>query len=182
MQPIPGRAPAAEPQEGRHHGTHRQAALVTGSTGGIGRETAQLLAAAGAAGRGHRTRQPSAARPTVKAITENGGAARFVAADLTDPDSLRPLADAAGAVDILVNNAAHLPRRTDRRDQDLGAEFDGDVSAANVRAPFLLTAALAPAMVAKGSGSHRQRQHHGRPHRHARPAGLQRDARPRWNR
>lgn len=49
---------------------------------------------------------------------------------------LRLLAEEAGAVDILVNNAAIFP-----------------ALAANVRAPYLLTAALAPSMIAKGSGS-----------------------------
>jgi hypothetical protein len=42
----------------------------------------------------------------IRAITAAGGRGRFVAADLTDLDSLRRLADQAGAVDILVNNAA----------------------------------------------------------------------------
>jgi NAD(P)-dependent dehydrogenase (short-subunit alcohol dehydrogenase family) len=41
----------------------------------------------------------------VDAITADGGKARFVAADLTQPAELDGLAEQAGQVDILVNNA-----------------------------------------------------------------------------
>jgi NAD(P)-dependent dehydrogenase (short-subunit alcohol dehydrogenase family) len=124
-------------------------ALVTGSTAGIGNETAKLLAQAGAevivSGR-----DVERGAATVRAIAESGGrAARFIAADLTDMDSLRGLAEQAGSVDILVNNAAFIvPAPTVAQDV---ATFDTLV-AANVRAPYFLTAALAPAMLAKGSG------------------------------
>lgn len=141
-------------------------ALVTGGTGGIGSETAKLLAAAGAqvvvTGR-----DAERGAAVVKAISENGGSARFVAADLTDPRSLRALTEAAGAVDILVNNAAQFPMGptiaqaanssiTDAAPDEAElfdtTSFDA-AFAANVRAPYQLTAALAPAMVAKGFGS-----------------------------
>ncbi len=124
-------------------------ALVTGSTGGIGGETAKLLAAAGAevvvSGR-----NPDRGEATVQAIIEGGGKARFVATDLADVAALRHLADVAGAVDILVNNAAAFPVAA-TVDQDVDS-FDAAL-ATNVRAPYFLTAALAPGMVAKGSGS-----------------------------
>ncbi len=85
-------------------------ALVTGSTGGIGAETARLMAAAGAevVVSGRNAERGAA---TVRSITDTGGKARFVAADLTDPAALRCLAEAAGPVDILVNNAAIFPGR-----------------------------------------------------------------------
>ncbi len=141
-------------------------ALVTGGTGGIGSETAKLLAAAGAqvVVTGRDTERGAA---VVKAICETGGSARFLPADLTDPRSLRALVDAVGAVDILVNNAAQFPMGpTVPQDAPFGdtgtaasdaelfdtASFDA-AFAANVRAPFQLTAAFAPAMVAKGFGS-----------------------------
>lgn len=124
-------------------------ALITGSTSGIGRETAALMAASGATvvvtGRNQERGEQ-----TVKEITGNGGTARFIAADLADLDSLRRLADQAGAVDILVNNAGIFPGApTVTQDVD---SFDATLSA-NIRAPFFLTAALAPAMLAKGSGA-----------------------------
>lgn len=124
-------------------------ALITGSTGGIGSEAARLIAASGA----HvivsgRDRERGAA--TVKSITEAGNSARFVPADLTDLTSLRRLAEEAGDVDILVNNAATFPvGPTTSQDQE---SFDTAL-AANVRAPYFLTAALAPGMVTRGSGS-----------------------------
>jgi NAD(P)-dependent dehydrogenase (short-subunit alcohol dehydrogenase family) len=124
-------------------------ALVTGSTGGIGSAAAKLLAANGAevivSGR-----DVERGDATVQAITDAGGAARFIAAELTDLEALRRLAVAAGEVDILVNNAAIFPVGA-TTDQDV-ASFDRAL-AANIRAPYFLTAAIAPAMIAKGSGS-----------------------------
>ncbi|MEV6513750.1 SDR family oxidoreductase [Streptomyces sp. NPDC051642] len=124
-------------------------ALITGSTGGIGSETARLMAAAGAdvVVSGRNAERGAA---TVRSITDADGRARFVAADLTDPTSLRRLADEAGTVDISVNNAAIFPG-SPTVDQDPGT-LDEALSA-NVRAPYLLTAALAPGMIAKGAGS-----------------------------
>ncbi|MFC9636465.1 SDR family NAD(P)-dependent oxidoreductase [Streptomyces mirabilis] len=85
----------------------------------------------------------------VNAIAENGGLARFFAADLSDLESLRVLANRVGTVDILVNNAAViLPAPTASQGV---ASFEA-VLAANVRAPYFLTAALAPAMLAQGAG------------------------------
>jgi NAD(P)-dependent dehydrogenase (short-subunit alcohol dehydrogenase family) len=124
-------------------------ALITGGTGGIGRATAVLLAEAGAdvVVSGRNAERGAA---TVQEIKERGGTARFVAADLTDLDSLRGLAEQAGNVDILVNNAAVFPGGP-TVSQD--AETFDAVLAANIRAPYFLTAALAPAMIARGSGS-----------------------------
>lgn len=124
-------------------------ALVTGSTSGIGKATAAALARLGAtvvitgrdAERGARV---------VKEIEESGGSARFVAADLSDPGQVTHLAREAGEVDILVNNAG---RSWFGPTADLDvATFDG-LFASNVRSAYLLTAAIAPAMAERGSGS-----------------------------
>jgi NAD(P)-dependent dehydrogenase (short-subunit alcohol dehydrogenase family) len=131
-------------------------ALVTGGTGGIGSETAKLLAEHGAevviTGR-----DAERGAAVVKAIEERGGTARFVAADLTDPASLRALVETVGDVDILVNNAALFPIEPTITQNGDAANFDtasfDTTFAANVRAPYFLTAALAPAMLAKGSGA-----------------------------
>ncbi|MEU7527210.1 SDR family oxidoreductase [Saccharothrix sp. NPDC042600] len=126
-----------------------QVALVTGSTAGIGRETARVLARAGAevvvtgrdAGRG---------AETVREIEGEGGVARFVEADMGDLDAVRRLAAEVGDLDILVNNAGVYPfaPTVEQTVEDYDLMFD-----VNVRALFFLTAALAPGMVAKGSGS-----------------------------
>jgi NAD(P)-dependent dehydrogenase (short-subunit alcohol dehydrogenase family) len=126
-----------------------QTALITGSTAGIGAETALLFAREGAdvvvSGR-------DAARGAaiVQAIRDAGGDARFAAADLSDLDSVARLAREAGDVDILVNNAALFPLAP--LSEQTPASFD-EAFAVNVRAPYFLAAALAPAMVAKGAGS-----------------------------
>ncbi len=126
-----------------------KSALITGSTGGIGGETARLMAAAGAdvivSGRNEERGEA-----LVKEILAGGGSARFVRAELTDVGAVVRLAEAAGEVDVLVNNAATWPGAA-TVDQDV-ASFD-DALATNLRAPYFLTAKLAPAMVAKGAGS-----------------------------
>jgi NAD(P)-dependent dehydrogenase (short-subunit alcohol dehydrogenase family) len=129
-------------------------ALVTGATSGIGRAAAVALASRGAhvliSGR-------DAARgdAVVAAIRAAGGKADFIAADLTDADSVRALARRAtetggGHVDILVNNAGIFPfgPTEGTPDQDIDTAY-----AVNVKAPFILVGELAPAMAARGKGA-----------------------------
>ena len=87
---------------------------------------------------------------TVKAIEAIGGQSRFVAADLSDPSDIRRLAEGAGDIDILVNNAGFsvFGPTADLEPQKFDALF-----ASNVRAPFLLVAAVAPGMAARGRGT-----------------------------
>jgi NAD(P)-dependent dehydrogenase (short-subunit alcohol dehydrogenase family) len=129
-------------------------ALVTGATSGIGRAVAGLLAARGAhvivSGR-------DAARgdQVVAGVRAAGGQADFLASELGDAGSVRTLAGNAvdlggGRVDILINNAGVFPAGPTAG--VLAADFDLTY-AINVRAPFLLVGALAPAMAARGQGS-----------------------------
>jgi NAD(P)-dependent dehydrogenase (short-subunit alcohol dehydrogenase family) len=129
-------------------------ALVTGATSGIGRAVAVSLARRGAhvlaSGR-------DAARgdAVITEIRAAGGKADFIAADLADAASVRALARQAtelggGHVDILVNNAGVFPfgPTSGASDEDIDTAY-----AVNVKAPFILTGELAPAMAARGKGS-----------------------------
>jgi NAD(P)-dependent dehydrogenase (short-subunit alcohol dehydrogenase family) len=124
-------------------------ALVTGSTSGLGRAIADQLADQGAYLVVH-GRDSARGSRAVEEIERRGGKARFVRADLSDPDELQRLVGNLDHIDILVNNAGF---------SWFGATADLDIAtfdrifASNVRAPYFLVAAIAPAMAAKGSGS-----------------------------
>jgi NAD(P)-dependent dehydrogenase (short-subunit alcohol dehydrogenase family) len=124
-------------------------ALVTGATSGIGRAAAEALARQGAAVIVH-GRDVTRGEAVASAIAAEGGKARFVAADLSQPGGMDELIEQAGPVDILVNNAG-FSWFGPTEELDL-ATFE-QLMVANVRAPYFLVAALAPAMVARGSGS-----------------------------
>ncbi|MBI3270085.1 MAG: 3-oxoacyl-[acyl-carrier-protein] reductase [Planctomycetes bacterium] len=85
-----------------------KAAIVTGASRGIGREVALALAERGAAVVCAATNEALLAE-TVKAVTENGGKALAVRADVSlaaDADRLaEETMKAFGRIDILVNNA-----------------------------------------------------------------------------
>jgi NAD(P)-dependent dehydrogenase (short-subunit alcohol dehydrogenase family) len=126
-----------------------QRALVTGATSGLGRAIALQLARDGAEVIVH-GRDPERGARVVEEIAAAGGSARFVAADVGDPEAVERLVREAGDVDILVNNAGFSVWGPT-------AEFDLEdfdaMYAGNVRAPFQLVAAMAPAMVRRGAGS-----------------------------
>ncbi len=127
-------------------------AIVTGGNGGIGLAMAAALAQAGA-------RVVLAARNAEKGadavhqIAEAGGHARFVAADLSDPqaaaDCVARAAEYEGRLDILINNAGITARK---RPEDLDiAEWDA-VLRTNLTAAFACSKAAYPALQASGAG------------------------------
>jgi NAD(P)-dependent dehydrogenase (short-subunit alcohol dehydrogenase family) len=135
----------------QEHATEPRVALVTGATSGIGRAVALELAAQGLTVLVH-GRDPERGKQTVAAIEEAGGSARFLAAELADADSVAGLAaeaSAAGPVDVLINNGG-FSWFGPTADMDL-ATYDR-LWDSNVRAAFLLVAALAPGMAERGRG------------------------------
>ncbi len=124
-------------------------ALVTGGTSGIGRAAAEALAREGA----HvlvTGRNEERGAEVVAAIEAAGGEAEFVRADLASAEEARALAERAGDVDILVNNAGVFPAGPTHELPE--SAFD-ETFAVNVKAPFFLTAAIAPQMAARGGGA-----------------------------
>jgi NAD(P)-dependent dehydrogenase (short-subunit alcohol dehydrogenase family) len=125
-------------------------ALVTGATSGIGREIAIELAGRGANVIVHGRPDRSPGELVVQAITGAGGSARLASAELSEPAEVQMLAREVGAVDVLVNNAGfQWYGPTEQLERDI---FDR-LFAVNVRAPYMLVAALGPAMAERGSGS-----------------------------
>jgi 3-oxoacyl-[acyl-carrier protein] reductase len=123
-----------------------KAALVTGSSRGIGRAVAMMLARAGAAVAVN-ARSAEAVAATVAAIKEScGGSVTEVIGDVTDPREalsvVEHAATALGRLDILVNNAggAFGPTRL----QDIkSADWDAVVNL-NLRAAFICSQAALP--------------------------------------
>lgn len=123
-------------------------ALVTGATSGIGRATAVQLAGQGATVMVH-GRDLSRGAAVAAEIENTGGSARFVGADLADPTEALRLAEEAGDVDILINNAGFAWFGPSAK---LAANTLDRLFAANVQSPYLLVSVLAPKMVARGGG------------------------------
>jgi len=134
-------------------------ALVTGSTSGIGRETALALGELGADVMVH-GRDAAAGQDVVDELVAMGREATFQQADYASVDEVRALAAAVGEwtddLELLCNNAGGLFR--EGRLTDLGVEYTFHV---NHLSPYLLTAELLPTLaddariVTTSSGAHR---------------------------
>jgi NAD(P)-dependent dehydrogenase (short-subunit alcohol dehydrogenase family) len=128
-------------------------ALVTGGNSGIGLAMARALGLAGA-GVVLVARRKDELDAAAKGLADSDGiAAAPMPADLAEPDcAIRIAAELSSRnmhIDILVN-AAGVNLRQPFRDVTADA-FDLHM-ALHLRAPFLLTQALAPAMAARGHG------------------------------
>ena len=128
-------------------------ALVTGAATGIGRATALQFAQAGAAVVVNHLGRAALAQALVDQITQAGGRAWALEADVTSASSVAALVDQIAAlgvpIDILVNNAGIIQEKPfldtteDDWDRMLGADL---------KSVFLVARAVLPQMVARGSG------------------------------
>jgi NAD(P)-dependent dehydrogenase (short-subunit alcohol dehydrogenase family) len=139
------------PRIGTFHGRLAgKRALVTGSTRGLGRTTAEWLAREGASifASG---RDEADVDETIAALRALGVDAWGAPADLARTEEAHRLAktalETAGPFDILVNNAGMSIQQHFTEVSD--AQWDEQVNV-NMRAPFILSQHIARAMIAEG--------------------------------
>jgi NAD(P)-dependent dehydrogenase (short-subunit alcohol dehydrogenase family) len=130
----------------------RKVAIVTGGAGSIGRAAVELFAAAGAQVV-VADRDRDGARACAEAVTASGGRAQPLELDVADERAIErgfaQIADAAGRIDVLVNNAGMNIRKP-------AVEIPLDewerVIAVNLTAAFVCARVAARHMIAGGQG------------------------------
>lgn len=131
-----------------------QVALVTGGARRIGRSIALALGDAGASVAVHYNTSSVEATEVVACLQKAGVETIALQADLSQVDSIRPLAveaeDKLGAIDILINNAAIFePIPWDKiTEKDWDRFLD-----TNLKAQFFLAQAVAVGMKERGRGT-----------------------------
>lgn len=129
--------------------------LITGSSRGIGRATAEKLAALG-----HHvivtSRDADAAAEAARAIVEAGGRARGLQLDVTDAESVRRAAadvtTLEGRLDVLVNNAGVLPEATGSASEAVGLDLFRETFGTNVFGAVAVLEAFLPLVRASSAG------------------------------
>lgn len=125
-------------------------AFVTGGAQGIGLCTAEALAEAGAVvtiG----DRDPAALGTAIGSLAAKGHHVEGVVLDVTDPARVTAIADAAGAFDVLVNNAGIA--RSETPAENVADEHWLNVLDVNLNGTFWCARAFGRHMLAAGSGS-----------------------------
>src|SRR2546430_6690113 len=125
-------------------------ALVTGGAAGIGRGIAEAFAAEGASVVVADI-DVDAATSVVGSIDASGGQATAHVADVTDADEVRALAEAAGPVDVLVNNVGHYLFRAHDFVESTEEEWD-ELYRVNLLHVLLCCRHVLPGMIERGRG------------------------------
>ncbi len=135
-------------------GFEGRAAIVTGSSSGIGKATALLMARRGAAVCVVANRNVEGGRATVAEIEAGGGRAVFVQADVSVGADCERVASAAleafGRVDVLVNNAG-ITRARPLIEMD--EAFWDMVLDTNLKGAYMMSRAVLADMLSRGSGA-----------------------------
>jgi 3-oxoacyl-[acyl-carrier protein] reductase len=130
-------------------------ALVTGASSGIGRATAELLAAGGARVAINFHRNQAGAEAVRDEIVGRGGSAIIIQADVARAIEVNAMVERTvaefGPVDILVNNAGSLVERL--RILDLTEKRWDDVIDLNLKSAFLCCKAVAASMMERKTGA-----------------------------
>ena len=141
-------APMADAQSPARPGPSQQVVLVTGSTGGLGREVARRLASGGAHVIVHGRNRERGTSLVEEIEREGHGSARFYAADLASFKQVRAFGEAIlrdyDRLDALVNNAGFGSAPDERLLSEDGHEFRFQV---NYLSGFLLTRMLMPRLL-----------------------------------
>ncbi|MBT7335388.1 MAG: SDR family NAD(P)-dependent oxidoreductase [Gammaproteobacteria bacterium] len=125
-----------------------QVALVTGTTSGLGKRFAQVLAACGAkvAITGRRVDRLDALAAELR---ENGATVEPIALDMRDNDSIMACVEQAeaalGCITLLVNNAG-IPDA--QRAHKMSNQLIDDVFDTNLRGPYVLSCEIARRLIA----------------------------------
>jgi 3-oxoacyl-[acyl-carrier protein] reductase len=130
-----------------------KSAIVTGASRGIGREIALLLAKEGARVAVNYSGSKDKADEVVKLITESGGEAFAIQANVSDADDVKNMVDKTlemfGSIDILVNNAGITRDNLLMRMKE--DEWD-DVININLKGVFLCTKGVTRQMMRQRAG------------------------------
>src|SRR6185437_4465199 len=130
-------------------------ALITGASRGIGRAIARGYAKEGAAV-AVTARSAADLKSLVEEIRQGGGKAVAIPADLADvavpARVIWQTIEALGTIDILVNNAGIGSSSSPRPVVDFDDAFWHKTLALNLTAPYLLTKAVLPVLLAKKWG------------------------------
>lgn len=128
--------------------------LITGSSSGIGRSTAEILAFRGAKVIVHFNSNAKGAAETVRDIQANGGECVAIQADVTKKEQVDTLVQQAvskyGAIDVLINNAGGGFRQSTF--MDMTEELWDETFALNVKSILFCSQAVLKHMLPRKSG------------------------------